>query len=55
MTKFESPRFNSKANSKDYEDNYDRIFGNKKKKKSRIDLIGHNGNDGDHYKKVEKK
>lgn len=29
MTKFEQPRFNSKANSKKYEDNYDKIFRKK--------------------------
>ena len=26
MTQFEKSRFNSKANTKEYEDNYDRIF-----------------------------
>lgn len=26
MTKFEDAKFNSKANNKKYEDNYDRIF-----------------------------
>lgn len=36
----------NKPNSKEYEENYDKIFG---KKKSRIDVIGQNGNDGDHY------
>jgi hypothetical protein len=30
-----------------FEDNFDKIFG--KKKQSRIDTIGQNGNDGDHY------
>ena len=55
MTKFESPRFNSKANSKKYEDNYDRIFKKDKKEKSRIDIVGQNGNDGDHYDKVKEK
>jgi hypothetical protein len=30
-----------------FEDNFDNIFG--KKKQSRIDTIGQNGNDGDHY------
>jgi hypothetical protein len=32
MTKFESHRFSSKANTKKYEDNYDRIFKKDKKK-----------------------
>jgi hypothetical protein len=36
----------NKPNSKEYEENYEKIFG---KKKSRIDVIGQNGNDGDHY------
>ena len=27
MTQFEKARFNSKANTKEYADNYDRIFG----------------------------
>jgi len=36
----------NKPNSKEYEENYDKIFG---KKKSRIDVIGQNGNNGDHY------
>ena len=30
-----------------FEDNFDKIFG--KKKQSRIDTIGSNGNDGLHY------
>jgi hypothetical protein len=30
-----------------FEDNFDKIFG--KKKQSRIDTIGQNGNDGYHY------
>ena len=30
-----------------FEDNFDKIFG--KKKQSRIDTIGQNGNDGSHY------
>ena len=30
-----------------FEDNFDKIFG--KKKQSRIDTIGQNGNNGDHY------
>lgn len=30
-----------------FEENFDKIFG--KKKQSRIDTIGQNGNDGDHY------
>jgi hypothetical protein len=32
-------------NSKEFEENFERIFG----KKSRIDTIGQNGNNGDHY------
>lgn len=60
----------NKPNSKEYEENYDKIFGNKFKcngfcghheclehetdcirlnKQSRIDVIGQNGNSGDHY------
>jgi hypothetical protein len=53
----------NKPNSKEYEENYDKIFGKKDKtqdpitkpfphnilKQSRIDVIGQNGNDGDHY------
>ena len=30
-----------------FEDNFDKIFG--KKKQSRIDTVGQNGNDGLHY------
>lgn len=33
MTKFESHRFSSKANTKKYEENYDRIFKKDKEKK----------------------
>lgn len=36
----------NKPLSKQGEENWDRIFG---KKKSRIDVVGQNGNDGDHY------
>jgi len=36
----------NKPNSKEYEENYDKILG---KKKSRMDVIGQNGNSGDHY------
>ena len=36
----------NKPNSKEYEENYDKIFS---KKKSRMDVIGQNGNSGDHY------
>lgn len=40
----------SKTNSKEYEDNWDRIFGKKKKEETfdedRIDIIGQNGNIG---------
>ena len=53
----------NKPNSKEYEENYDKIFGKKDKtqdpitkpfphnilRQSRIDVIGQNGNDGDHY------
>ena len=35
--------------SKEGEDNWDRIFGKKKKEESRIDVIGQNGNEGIHY------
>ena len=35
----------SRMNSKAFEENFDRIFG----KKSRIDTIGQNGNEGLHY------
>jgi len=30
MTQFEQPKFNSKANNKKFEENFDRIFRNKK-------------------------
>lgn len=36
----------SRMNSKEFEENFERIFG---KKQSRIDTIGSNGNDGLHY------
>ena len=52
----------NKPNSKEYEDNYDRIFRKQKTvdplpketphkilRQSRIDTIGQNGNDGQHY------
>lgn len=51
----------TKGVTDDYRDNYDRIFGRKgganreKIKVSRIDLIGQNGNDGDHYESGEDK
>ena len=35
----------SRMNSKEFEENFDRIF----RKPSRIDTIGQNGNNGDHY------
>jgi hypothetical protein len=38
-------KIQSKVPSQQYKDNYDRIFG----KQSRIDHIGQNGNDGEHY------
>jgi hypothetical protein len=40
-------KLQSKVPSDAYRDNYDRIFG--KKEPSRIDVIGQNGNEGDHY------
>jgi hypothetical protein len=39
----------SKPNSKQFEENFERIFGKKKKEESRIDIVGQNGNDGLHY------
>jgi hypothetical protein len=36
----------SKPHSKQFDENFDRIF---KKKESRIDVVGQNGNDGVHY------
>lgn len=47
-------RLKSKANSKAFEDNYDAIFKKKKpntqsEEEKRIDIIGQNGNDGEHY------
>jgi hypothetical protein len=36
MTQFESPKFNSKANNKKYEDNYDRIFKQKTKETKKV-------------------
>jgi len=45
MGKGSSPRpFTDRAV---FEDNFDKIFG--KKKQSRIDTIGQNGNNGEHY------
>ena len=38
----------SKPNNEMFEKNFDLIFG-KKKKDSRIDVVGQNGNDGIHY------
>ena len=40
----------SKPNSDMFEKNFDAIF-RKKKEKSRIDVVGQNGNDGLHYDK----
>ena len=37
----------SKPHSKQFDENFDRIF---RKKESRIDVVGQNGNDGAHYK-----
>ena len=36
----------SKPHSKQFDENFDRIF---RKKESRIDVVGQNGNDGAHY------
>jgi len=36
MTQFESPKFNSKANNKKYEDNYDKIFRKKEKETKKV-------------------
>jgi len=36
----------SKPHSKQFDENFDRIF---RKKESRIDVVGQNGNDGVHY------
>ena len=36
----------SKPHSKQFDENFDRIF---KKKEARIDVVGQNGNDGVHY------
>lgn len=54
----------SKVSTKEYESNYDRIFGQKKVKKvsklsedwneTRMDIIGQNGNTGDVYEEVDK-
>jgi hypothetical protein len=43
-------KIQTKESTKAYEDNWEKIFG---KKKSRIDIIGQNGNDGLHYDQVE--
>ena len=40
-------KIQTKAATDKYRDEYDRIFG--KKEPSRIDVVGQNGNDGDHY------
>lgn len=40
------------GNRKAYEDNFEKIFGKREKTnkpKSRIDVIGQNGNNGEHY------
>ena len=39
----------SKPNSDQFGEGWDRIFGKKKKEESRIDVVGQNGNDGLHY------
>jgi len=36
MTQFESPKFNSKANNKKYEDNYDKIFRKKEEETKKV-------------------
>ena len=36
MTQFENAKFNSKANNKKYEDNYDRIFRKKEKETKKM-------------------
>lgn len=36
MTQFENARFNSKANNKKYEDNYDKIFRKKDKETEKV-------------------
>jgi len=36
MTQFENVRFNSKANNKKYEDNYDKIFRKKEKETKKV-------------------
>lgn len=36
MTQFEQARFNSKANNKKYEDNYDKIFRKKEKETEKV-------------------
>lgn len=67
-------KLQSKKNSSEYEDNWELIWGKKKKQthdilrpttkwegepikldwdESRIDTIGQNGNEGDHYDQVE--
>jgi len=39
----------SKPNSDQFGEGWDRIFGKKKKEESRIDVVGQNGNEGLHY------
>jgi len=41
-------RLVSKPPSEEYSENYDKIF-----KKSRIDIVGQNGNCGSHYEQLE--
>ena len=46
-----------KEQQEKYAEGYDRIFGKKKTDKwdeKRVDIIGQNGNDGDHYDEVKK-
>ena len=39
-------KIQTKPSTKEFEEGWERVFG---KKKSRIDIIGSNGNDGLHY------
>lgn len=37
MTQFENPKFNSKANNKKFEENFDRIFRKKKEEPKKVE------------------
>lgn len=37
MTQFENAKFNSKANNKKFEDNYDKIFRKKEKETKKVE------------------